>query len=140
MEGMQAFGRRHFQRLPRATTEFVCVECVGSPQLCVVEAEGMLRMRHYDERSREALAAAAAAAGVELRRGLRTVAATDGLISMNAGYRTCTLGGIDETKFPANYHWSSDTPDNLSWESVEGAVRVCEALIRARARAQARAR
>jgi acetylornithine deacetylase/succinyl-diaminopimelate desuccinylase-like protein len=130
MEGMQAFGRRHFPSLPRATTEFVCLECLGSPQLCVVEGEGMLRMRYYDERSRGALAAAAATAGVELKRGLRTVAATDGLISLRAGYPTCTLGGVDETKFPANYHWPTDTPDNLCWGSIEGAVAVCEAYLR----------
>ena len=130
MEGMQAFGRRHFSHLPRANTEFVCLECVGSPQLCVVEAEGMLRMRHYPEKSREALARAGAAAGVELLRGLRTVAATDGLIALRAGYPTCTLGGVDETKFPSNYHWPSDTPDNLTWESLEGALRVCEAYVR----------
>jgi Peptidase family M28 len=131
MEGMQAFARRHFPDLPRETTEFVCLECVGSPQLCVVEAEGMLRMRHYPEESREALARAGEAAGVELLRGLRTVAATDGLIALRAGYPTCTLGGVDETKFPSNYHWPSDTPDNLSWESLEGALRVCEAYVRA---------
>jgi hypothetical protein len=130
MEGMQAFGRRHFADLPRATTEFVCLECIGSPQLCVVEAEGMLRMRHYPEQSREALARAGEAAGVDLRRGLRTVAATDGLIALRAGYPTCTLGGVDETKFPSNYHWPSDTPDNLTWESLEGALRVCEAYVR----------
>jgi acetylornithine deacetylase/succinyl-diaminopimelate desuccinylase-like protein len=130
MEGMQAFGRRHFGTLPRGTTEFVCLECVGSPRLCVVEGEGMLRMRLYPERSREALARAGAAAGVELGRGLRTVAATDGLISLRAGYPTCTLGGVDETKFPSNYHWPSDTPDNLSWESIEGAVAVCAAYLR----------
>jgi acetylornithine deacetylase/succinyl-diaminopimelate desuccinylase-like protein len=132
MEGMQAFGRRHFGELPRETTEFVCLECVGSPQLCVVEGEGMLVMRHYDERSREALAAAGRAADIELRRGLRTGAATDGLISMRAGYPTCTLGGVDDTKFPSNYHWPTDTPDNLSWESIEGAVAVCEAYLRNR--------
>jgi hypothetical protein len=130
MEGMQAFGRRHFGELPRATTEFVCLECVGSPHLCVVEAEGMLRMNHYDERAREDLARAGAAAGVELRRGLRTVAATDALIALRAGYRTCTLGGVDETKFPLNYHWPTDTPDNLVWESVERAVAVCEEYVR----------
>lgn len=130
MEGMQAFGRRHFPELPHAGTEFVCLECVGSPQLCVVEAEGMLRMRHYTASSRDKLARAGEAAGVELRRGLRTVAATDALIALRAGYPTCTLGGVDETKFPSNYHWPSDTPDNLSWESVEGAVKVCEALVR----------
>jgi acetylornithine deacetylase/succinyl-diaminopimelate desuccinylase-like protein len=130
MEGMQGFGRRHFGDLPRATTEFVCIECVGSPELCVVEGEGMLRMRLYTESSREALARAGAAAGVQLRRGLRTVAATDGLIALRAGYPTCTLGGVDETKFPSNYHWPSDTPDNLDWESVEGAAAVCEAYVR----------
>jgi acetylornithine deacetylase/succinyl-diaminopimelate desuccinylase-like protein len=130
MEGMQAFGRRHFPELPRATTEFVCIECVGSPHLCVVEGEGMLRMRYYSEASREALARAGEAAGVELRRGLRTVAATDGLIALRAGYSTCTLGGVDETKFPSNYHWPSDVPDNLSWESVEAAIDVCRAYLR----------
>ena len=131
MEGMQAFGRRHFPRLPRESTEFVCLECVGSPELCVVEGEGMLRMRTYPESSREALARAGAAAGVELRRGLRTVAATDSLIALNAGYATCTLGGVDETKFPSNYHWPSDTPDNLDWSSVEGALAICDQYVRA---------
>jgi acetylornithine deacetylase/succinyl-diaminopimelate desuccinylase-like protein len=131
MEGMQGFGRRHFPELPRETTEFVCVECVGSPHLCVVEGEGMLRMRDYPESAREALARAGAAAGVELKRGLRTVAATDALIALNAGYSTCTLGGVDETKFPANYHWPSDTPENLDWSSIEGAVALCDQYVRA---------
>jgi acetylornithine deacetylase/succinyl-diaminopimelate desuccinylase-like protein len=131
MEGMQAFGRRHFAELDRATTEFVCLECVGSPHLCVVEGEGMLRMRYYAESSREALARAGDEAGVELLRGLRTVAATDALIPLRAGYPACTLGGIDETKFPAEYHWPSDTPDNLDWSSVEGAVAICDRYVRA---------
>jgi hypothetical protein len=131
MEGMQAFGRRHFSELDGATTEFVCLECVGSPQLCVVEGEGMLRMRDYPGPSREALARAGAAAGIELRRGLRTVAATDALIALRAGYPTCTLGGVDETKFPSNYHWPSDIPDNLDWSSIDGAVEVCLTYLRA---------
>jgi acetylornithine deacetylase/succinyl-diaminopimelate desuccinylase-like protein len=129
MEGMQGFIARHAAALTTAWTEFVCLECVGSPQLCVVEGEGMLRMRLYPEGSREALAAAGERAGVRLHRGLRTVAATDGLIALRAGYRTCTLGGVDETKFPAHYHWPSDVPDNLTWDSVEGAVKVCEAYV-----------
>lgn len=134
MEGMQAFGRRHFRALPRETTELVCLECLGSPLLCLVEGEGMLRMRLYPEAAREALAAAAGEAGVELVRGLRTVAATDGLIPLRAGYRVSLLGGVDETKFPSNYHWPSDVPDNLDWSSIEGAVKVCEAYVRRAAR------
>lgn len=125
MEGMQGFGRRHFPALDRRTTEFLCLECVGSPHLCVVEGEGMLRMRDYPDASREALARAGAQAGVDLLRGLRTVAATDALIALRAGYPTCTLGGVDDTKFPSNYHWPSDVPDNLDWSSIESAVDVC---------------
>jgi len=125
MEGMQAFGRRHFGELDRASTEFVCLECIGSPHLCIVEAEGMLRMRHYTASSRDRLARAGQAVGVELTRGLRTVAATDALIPLRAGYQSCTLGGVDETKFPAEYHWESDIPDNLDWSSIENAVEVC---------------
>jgi hypothetical protein len=134
MEGMQAFGRRHFAGLPRETTEFVCIECVGSPELCVVEAEGMLRMRYYTGETRERLARAGLDARVELTRGLRTVAATDALIALRAGYPTCTLGGVDEAKFPAQYHWPTDTPDNLNWTSVEGALAVCEEFAYGRAR------
>jgi Peptidase family M28 len=130
MEGMQAFGRRHFPQLDRETTDFICIECVGSPELCVVEAEGMLRMRHYPQASREALARAGAEAGVALTRGLRTVAATDALIALRAGYPTALLGGVDETKFPANYHWPTDVPDKLDWDSVEGAVEVCLRYVR----------
>jgi hypothetical protein len=131
MEGMQAFGRRHFGELPRETTEFVCLECVGSPELCVVEGEGMLRMRDYPRSSREALARAGEGGGVGLRRGIRTVAATDSLIALRAGYRTCTLGGVDETKFPSNYHWPSDTPENLHWPSIDATVAICAHYLRA---------
>jgi acetylornithine deacetylase/succinyl-diaminopimelate desuccinylase-like protein len=130
MEGMQGFIARHAAALTTATTEFVCLECLGSPHLSVVEGEGMLRMRLYPEASRAALAAAGERAGVALGRGLRTVAATDALIALRAGYRACTLGGVDETKFPAHYHWPSDVPDNLTWESIEDAVKVCEAYVR----------
>jgi hypothetical protein len=137
MEGMQAFARRHFPELPRSSTEFVCIECVGSPELCVVEGEGMLRMRHYPPEACDALARAGAHADVELTRGLQTVAATDGLIALRAGYRTCLLGGVDESKFPANYHWPTDTPDNLSWESVERAAATCEEFARTAASAPA---
>jgi Zn-dependent M28 family amino/carboxypeptidase len=131
MEGMQGFIARHASALTTATTEFVCLECVGSPHLCVVEGEGMLRMRLYPEGARAALAAAGERAGVPLGRGLRTVAATDALVALRAGYRTCLLGGVDDTKFPANYHWPTDVPDNLAWESIEAALEVCEAYVRA---------
>lgn len=133
MEGMRGFARRHFPQLDPAETELVCLECVGSPYLAVLEGEGMLRMRDYPVQMREALAAAAQTARVPIRRGLRTVASTDALIPLRAGYRVGTLASVDYTKFPLNYHWRTDTPDLLHWETIEHAIAVCIEFLRARA-------
>src|SRR5207248_982632 len=94
MEGMQGFMRRHAHELDPERTDFLCLECLGSPYLTVVEAEGMLRMRFYTSELREALADAARRVGVEVRRGLRTVAATDALIPLRRGYRAATLASV----------------------------------------------
>jgi hypothetical protein len=130
MEGMQGYMRRHQSELDPASTTVLCLECVGSPTLTLVEAEGMLRMRHYDEGARERLAEAAREAGVELVRGLRTVAATDALIALRRGYAAATLASVDATKFPANYHWPSDTPENLDWQTMRRAFAVADRFIR----------
>jgi hypothetical protein len=130
-EGMQGFGHRHFSELDPDRTEMVCLECVGGPTLIVVEGEGMLRMRDYPSDMREALARAAAAEDIPIVRGLRTTAATDAIIPLRAGYRVVTLASIDETKLPMNYHWPSDRPEALHWETVEQAIAVCDRFLRA---------
>jgi Zn-dependent M28 family amino/carboxypeptidase len=133
-EGMQAFGRRHFAELDRNQTEFLCLECIGGPRLIVLEGEGMLRMRDYPSHTREALAEAAARAGVTISRGLHTVAATDGLISLRAGYPTATLASVDYTKLPLNYHWPTDVPDALHWETIQDSIAVTDEFVRSAAR------
>ena len=131
MEGMQGFMRRHGGALDRDHTTVLCLECVGSPTLTLIEAEGMLRMRPYSDAARRRLAAAATALDVELVRGLRTVAATDALVALRRGYAAATLASIDATKFPANYHWPSDTPENLDWDTMRRAFAVTEGFVRA---------
>jgi hypothetical protein len=37
---------------------------------------------------------------------------------------------VDETKFPAEYHWPSDMPYKLTWSSIESAVEVCLRYVR----------
>ncbi|MCW3020562.1 MAG: hypothetical protein JWN10_2870 [Solirubrobacterales bacterium] len=130
MEGMQGFVRRHRAALDPDRTTVLCLECVGSPTLTLVEAEGMLRMRPYSEAVRRRLANAAAALDVELVRGLRTVAASDALVALRRGYAVAMLASIDETKFPANYHWPSDTPENLDWDTIRRAFAVTERFVR----------
>jgi hypothetical protein len=130
MEGMQAFARRHFASLPVETTHVVCVDTVGSPELMQLEGEGMLVMRDYPEDFKDLVSAAAAEAGVPLRRGLRFRNATDGLIALKAGYPSVMLGSIDEFKAPSNYHWPTDTAENVDYDTVVGCIRVCDGTIR----------
>ena len=134
-EGMQAFGRRHFGELDPELTEFVCLECLGGPTLIVLEAEGMLKMRPYTETTRQALADAAGRAGLNITRGIRTVAATDAIIALRAGYPTATLASVTDAKLPLNYHWPSDIPDAMHWDTIEQAIAVCESFLRGRAEA-----
>lgn len=130
MEGMQAFARRHFGALPPASTYVVCVDTVGSPELALIEGEGMLRMREYPENFKELVAACARERGVRLRRGLRFRNATDGLIALRAGYPTATIGSVTHLKVPANYHWPTDTAENVDHRSVEDAVTLCAGVAR----------
>jgi Iap family predicted aminopeptidase len=132
-EGMQQFGRRHFGALDPARTEMICLECLGGPILLVAEGEGMLLMRDYPLQMRDALERAATDCGVPVVRGMRITAATDAVVPLRAGYRVATLGSMDETKLPMNYHWRSDTPDALYWATIEQAIAVCDRFIRSRA-------
>jgi len=107
------------------------VDSVGSPTLMQLEGEGMLKMADFDEDLKDALSQAAAELEIPLVRGLRFRNATDGLISMQAGYRTVMLGSISSYKAPSNYHWPTDTAENVDYESVVNATLICERLLRA---------
>lgn len=130
MEGMQAFAKRHFPSLPPDRTHVICVDTVGSPELMQLEGEGMLVMRDYPEDFKDLVSAAARDAGVPLHRGMRFRNATDGLIALKAGYPTVMIGSVNEYKAPANYHWPTDTAENVEYGTVVGCVRVCEGAIR----------
>jgi hypothetical protein len=130
MEGMQAFAKRHFPSLPPERTHVVCVDTVGSPQLTLIEGEGMLRMRDYPDGFKDLTEACAREQGVELLRGLRLRNATDGLIALRAGYETVAIGSVTRLKVPANYHWPSDTAENVDHSTVDDAVTLCTAVAR----------
>lgn len=130
MEGMQAFARRHFPALPTDRTHVVCIDTVGSPTLMELEGEGMLVMRDYPDDFKDLVSDVAAEVGVPLVRGLRFRNATDGLIALKAGYPTVMLGSINRYKAPDNYHWPTDTADNVDYGTVVGAIRVCDGVVR----------
>jgi Iap family predicted aminopeptidase len=52
---------------------------------------------------------------------------------MGAGYPTVTLASVEDTKLPRNYHWPTDTPEALEWQTIEDAIAVCDRFLRRRA-------
>jgi Peptidase family M28 len=130
MEGMRGFLARHAAELPRERTRFVVLESLGSPELILLEGEGMIRMRDYTPALKELLARAGDDAGHALRRRLRTGLATDALLPLLAGYDTACIASCDEYKMASNYHSQRDTPDRVDYGTVARAVDVCAAAIR----------
>ncbi len=130
MEGMKGFSRRHFPHLAPESTWFLGLDAVGSQQLVLYESVGMLFLRDYPAAFKDLVGRCAEEAGVELMRGIREAADTDCLIPLRAGYPTTMIASIDSHEEPSNYHWPTDTPENVDLGSVAGAARLSEAVVR----------
>jgi hypothetical protein len=130
MEGMRAFMRRHEGALARERTFVLAIDTLGSPHLTAIRGEGMLRMRDYPGAALALVDSTAEELGVPLFPNLRLRNATDGLIALKAGYTCACLGSVTDYKAPANYHWPSDTAENVDYDTFADAVRLCEAIVR----------
>jgi hypothetical protein len=137
MEGMRGWVRRHGPSLDPARTRVICLEALGSPELILLEGEGMIWMNDYDAGVRDFLAESAHRAGVPLRRGLRLGFATDALTALRAGFPVATLASCDEYKLPANYHSQRDVPHSVDFGTVTAAARLAETAIRTAASGRA---
>jgi len=129
-EGMRGFATRHLARMPRDRTHIIVVDTVGSPTLALPEAEGMLILRDYDAALKELFSTCALEIGVKLRRGLRFSFSSDAQIGLSEGFPTVMLGSVNRYKTPSNYHWPTDTPENVDYGSVADAARLVEAVVR----------
>ncbi|MBO0769411.1 MAG: M28 family peptidase [Solirubrobacterales bacterium] len=129
--GIYSFADRHFPELDPASTYFLCVDTVGSPQLVLLEGEGAVVMEDYHFRPfRDLVARVADQAGAPLVRGLRSRNSTDAVIPSRAGYPTATLTSFNRQKALSNYHLPTDTPENLDWQTIAQTLVVSEAVVR----------
>ena len=129
-EGMGKFMARHGDELPVESTFFLSIDTVGSPHLTVLRGEGALRMRDYRPESLALADTAAEDLGIELFPNLRLRNATDGVYPLNAGYHCISMASCTRLKQPDNYHWPTDTPENVNYSSVLDALRLSEEMIR----------
>jgi hypothetical protein len=129
-DGMQAWLRREAPSLPPERTFFLCLETLGSPHLLVLRGEGMVRIREYPERSLALLDGLADELGIPLFPDLRLMNATDAVIPLASGYECASVCSCTRLKQPANYHWPTDTPENVDYGTLADAIRLSEAAIR----------
>ena len=61
---------------------------------------------------------------------LRLRNATDGLHALKQGYPCACLGSVTDYKAPSNYHWRTDTPENVDYGTFADGVRLCEGIVR----------
>ena len=130
MEGMRRFMERWAPDLPKDRTTVVCLETLGCPRLALIEGEGMAWMTDYPQATRDLVADVADEAAIGLVRGLRTRAATDGLIALRAGYPSALLASVDQRNIPSHWHCPCDTADNVDFDTVARAIELCVALAR----------
>jgi hypothetical protein len=131
-DGVRGFIRRHAAELPPERTWFLNLETIGSPKLALLEGEGPLVMRDYRDPSfRELVAREASGAGLALERDLRSRSSTDSVIPSRAGYPTATISSVTSWRSLANYHWPSDVPENVDFETVARAVSLAYAVAEA---------
>ena len=131
-DGIRGFLRSHRHTLPPDRTWILNLETIGSPQLALLEGEGPLMMRDYhDPAFRDLVARQAGSAGIALERDLRSRASTDSVIPSRAGYPTATVSSITPWRSLANYHWPSDVPENVDYETVGDAVTLAYAVAEA---------
>jgi hypothetical protein len=129
-EGSQAFLRRHRDELDAHTTSVIAIDSVGSSRLVLVEGEGMLRHVEYDRALKDTIERAADQAGLPIIREHWLSFGSDALAGIRAGYPCALVAAFDEYKLPANYHWPTDVPDNVDYDTVAAAATVVEGAVR----------
>ena len=129
-EGMGLFMERHAGELPVDKTFFLCLDTIGSPNLLVLRGEGMLKLREYPAASLELVDSTAEELDIDLFPNLRLRNATDGIFPLAAGYQCVSVASCNQWKNPSNYHWKTDTPENVDYGTVGDAIRLSEAVIR----------
>ena len=127
MVGMQAFLRRHADELSRAW--IINIDNVGAGDIHYVTEEGML-LRHKPGRELVDMAARVSSLpGLDVTGAPFRVASTDSEPAMMRGLAALTVIGLKDG-IPVNYHWATDTFDNIDPDSVDTTYRFVEQMVR----------
>ena len=126
--GMQAFLAEHGPDLRDAA--IINLDNVGAGSLSYVTREGMARRYDSDRRLLSAARRAVREADLPVKgreyRGL----ATDATPALARGYHAMSVMAFDVNGRIPNWHWTTDTTDDVSEANIETAVEFVTALIK----------
>lgn len=123
MVGAQAFLDSHRSEVTSA--RILNIDNVGAGRLIAITSEGVLRERRADPVMVEV--AARAGASDEPFKGLPTDATT----FLAARARAMTLLAVNDHGVPPNWHWRTDTIDNVDPEALDRATAAARAVMEA---------
>ena len=106
------------------------LDTLGSPHLLVLRGEGMIRMREYPARSLALLDGLADELGIWLFPEPAPAQRHRRRHPARRGYECAALCSCTRLKQPANYHWPTDTPENVDYGTLADAIRLTEAVVR----------
>ena len=128
LRGALAFIKEKKKELREKETYVLCLDGFGYGKLHYFTADGILKATPYD---RELIKLARELAEEKFPGAEPFVCRvfTDGLAFSVLGFRAITFGSLDKDKIIENYHWRTDTPENVDFESVEKAQEFVEAFV-----------
>ena len=128
--GMSAFMERHGAELLGRRPFVLNLEMMGSGHPVYIESEGFLRRYPYHA---EAVDLARDVAAEEEFAGVGSLAVSpfvsDALIATRYGVPAITIASLNDAGYVPNYHWMSDTADNVDLGSVKDAYGFSHRLV-----------
>jgi len=122
MGGALAFIREHGNELRGKPTSVLCLDVLGYGNIHYFTADGILFTRPYDS----GLITIARDLMMEQFGKDRSFVCrvfTDGLAFTLNGFSAITFGSLDKQDLVQNYHWISDTPENIDPLAVAEAMK-----------------
>ena len=121
MGGMLAFMRRHRQELAGRRPFFLNFEVLGSGRPVYYQGQGFVKLYRYHPEALTLAERIAREPEFQDVTGVTTRLGDDALIPARHGFPAITVASASDIGFTSNYHWATDTPENIDLRSVERA-------------------
>lgn len=126
--GMKAFLATYAHELQDAT--IINIDNIGSGAVAYVTREGMAKRYSADRRLIGATRRAVREADLPVKGREYHGLSTDATPALARGYRAMSVMAFDINGRLPNWHWTTDTTDNVTEDNIETAVELVTAIIR----------